>query len=198
VGAAPGPAPAKSGSTALKIIVGLLAFFALVTLLGIGSCLYGVYRVKKRARELSQMYHLDMTQSASLGRAASARDVCSLVTKEEVGEALGTAINETSGGTSNCQYRLSAGNNQALAVQVTWQGGALAMKFAAMAFNKGVAGGVAGFQQVAGIGDEAYVGPMGSTLMFRKGDVMVNLDLRMVGNNVDAAKVIAQKIAARL
>jgi hypothetical protein len=39
---------------------------------------------------------------------------------------------------------------------------------------------------------------MGTTLMFRKGDVLVNLQLHMVGNNVDAAKVIAQKIVARL
>ena len=196
-GTAPGAAPAKSGSAAVKIIVGLLAFFALVTILGIGSCFYVGYRVRKRARELSQTYHYEMTQSATSRQAATTRDVCSLVTKEEVGEAFGTTISKASGGTSNCQYTLSAGNNQALAVQVTWQGGALAMKFAAMAF-KGVAGGVAGFQPVAGIGDEAYVGPMGSTLMFRKGDVMVNLDLRMAGNNVDAAKVIAQKIAARL
>jgi len=196
-GPAPGAAPTKSGNTALKIIVGLLAFFALVTLLGIGSCVYIGYRVRKRARELSQTYHYDTTQSASSGRAARARDVCSLVTKEEVGEALGTTISEASGGTSSCQYTLSAGNNQALGVQVTWQGGALAMKFASMAF-KGVAGGAGGFQPVAGLGDEAYVGPMGSTLMFRKGDVMVNLDLRMVGNNAEAAKVIAQKIVARL
>jgi hypothetical protein len=71
------------------------------------------------------------------------------------------------------------------------------MKFAGMAF-KGVGGGQGSFQPLEGIGDEAYIGPMGSTLMFRKGDVMVNIDLRMVGNNVDAAKVIAQKIAARL
>jgi hypothetical protein len=181
----------------LKIIVGLLAFFALVTLLAIGSCVYGVYQVRKRARQLSQTYHFDTTQSATSGRAAAARDVCSLVTKEEVGEALGTTISEATGGTSSCQYTAAAGNNQALGVVVTWQGGAMAMKFAGMAF-KGVSGGAAAFQPVAGIGDEAYVGPMGSTLMFRKGDVMVNLDLRMVGNNVDAAKVIAQKIAARL
>jgi hypothetical protein len=181
----------------VKIIVGVLAFLLLVTLLGIGSCVYVGYRVRKRARELSQTYRFDTTQSATSGRAARARDVCSLVTKEEVGEAFGTTITEASGGSANCQYTLSAGNNQVLAVQVTWQGGALAMKFAAMAF-KGIAGGVGGFQQVAGIGDEAYVGPMGSTLMFRKGDVMVNIDLRMVGNNVDAAKVVAQKIAARL
>jgi hypothetical protein len=196
-GPTPGTAPAKSGSAILKIIVALLAFFALVTVLGIGSCFYVGYRVRKKARELSQTYHYDMTQSANSGRAATARDVCSLVTNEEVGESFGMTVSESSGGTSNCRYTLSAANNQALAVQVTWQGGALAMKLASMAF-KGAAGGPGGFQSVAGIGDEAYVGPMGSTFMFRKGDVLVNLDLRMVGNNVDAAKLIAQKIAARL
>jgi len=196
-GPAPAAAPTKSGSTALKIIVGLLAFFALVTLLGVGSCLYVGYRVRKRAREISQAYHYDTSQSVTSGRAAAGRDVCSLVTKEEVGEALGTTVSEASGGTSRCQYTLSAGDNQALSVQVTWQGGALAMKIAGMAF-KGVAGGASGFQSVEGIGDEAYVGPMGSALIFRKGDVMVNLDLRMAGNNVEAAKVIAQKIASKL
>jgi hypothetical protein len=51
---------------------------------------------------------------------------------------------------------------------------------------------------VAGIGDEAYIAPMGTTLMFRKGDVLVNLQLHMVGNNVDAVKAIAQKIVASL
>jgi hypothetical protein len=167
----------------------VLAFFFLVALLGIGSCVYVGYRVSKRAREY--------TRSESYGRATRERNVCSLVTKEEVGEALGTTISDASGGTASCQYTLSAGNNQALGIQVTWQGGALAMKFAGMAL-KGVAGNVGSFQPVAGIGDEAYVGPMGSTLMFRKGDVMVTLDLRMVGNNVDAAKVIAQKIVSRL
>lgn len=197
VGPAPGAAPTKSGSTAVKIIIGLLAFFVLVTFLGIGSCVYFSYRLRKKARELSQTYQYQTTQSAISGQTASGRDVCSLVTKEEVGEAFGTTVSEASGGTSHCQYTLAAGNNQTMGVHVTWQGGAMALKFAGMAF-KGVAGGVGGFQQVPGIGDEAYVGPMGSSLMFRKGDIMVNLDLRMAGNNVDAAKAIAQKIAARL
>jgi hypothetical protein len=39
---------------------------------------------------------------------------------------------------------------------------------------------------------------MGATLMFRKDDVLVNIQLHMVGNNVDAAKLIAQKIVAGL
>ncbi len=197
--AAVGPvaAPAKSGNTALKIIVALLAFFALVTLLGVGSCVYLSYRVRKRAREFSQTYRYDMTQGATSGRAAAVREVCTLATKEEVGEAFGTTVSEASGGTTHCRYTLSGGSNQALSVQVTWQGGAVAMKIAGMAM-KSVAGGVGGFQPATGIGDEAYAGPMGSMLMFRKGDVMVNLDLRLAGNNLDAAKAIAQKIAARL
>ncbi len=195
-GAAPGTAPAKSGSTALKIILGLLAFFALVTLLGIGSCVYTVYRVRKKARELSQTYHFDMMQRATSRQAANARDVCSLVTKEEVGEALGTTVSEAGGGTSSCRYASSAGNNQALDVSVTWQGATMALKFS-MGALKGI-GGQEFFQPVAGIGDEAYIAPMGTTLMFRKGDVLVNMQLHMVGNNVDAAKAIAQKIVARL
>jgi len=195
-GAAPGAAPAKSGSSALKIILWLLAFFALVTLLAIGSCVYGVYQVRKRARQLSQTYHFDMTQSATSGRAAAGGDVCSLVTKEEVGEALGTTMSEASAGTSSCEYTSSAGNNQGLDVHVTWQGGAMALKISTSVL-KGV-GGQGFFQPVAGIGDEALIAPMGTTLMFRKGDVLVNLQLHMVGNNVDAVKAIAQKIVARL
>lgn len=181
----------------MKVIIAVLAFMALVTLLGIGSCVYLSYRVRKRAREFSKTYRFEMAQGETSGRAGAARDVCSLVTKEEVGQALGTDISAASGGTTSCQYTFSGGNNQALAIQVTWQGGALAMKMAQMAL-KAVGGSVGGFQTVAGIGDEAYVGPMGSSLMFRKGDVMVNLDLRAAGNNVEGAKVIAQKIAAKL
>ena len=195
-GVAPGVAPAKSGSTTVKIIVGLLAFCVLATLLGIGSCVYFAYRVRKRATELSQTYRSDAAQSVTSRQAASVRDVCSLVTKEEVGDALGTTVSKASGGTSSCQYTSSAGNNQALDVHVTWQGGAMAMKFSRSVL-KGV-GGQGFFQPVAGIGDEAYIAPMGSTLMFRKGDVLVNLQLHMVGNNGEATKAIAQKIVARL
>jgi hypothetical protein len=120
-----------------------------------------------------------------------------LVTKEEVGEALGTTVSEAKGGTSKCEYTFSAGSNQALDVSVTWQGAALALKIARMAL-KATAGGQEFFQPAAGIGDEAYIAPMGTTLMFRKGDVLVNLQFHMVGNNVEAVKTIAQKIAARL
>jgi hypothetical protein len=137
-----------------------------------------------------------MAQSGTSGRAVAGRDVCSLVTKEEVGEAFGTTFTEAASGTSGCQYTSSAGNNQALDVRVTWEGGVMALKLATTVL-KGT-GGQGFFQPVAGIGDEAYIAPMGTTLMFRKGDVLVNIQLHMVGNNVEATKAIAQKIAARL
>jgi hypothetical protein len=39
---------------------------------------------------------------------------------------------------------------------------------------------------------------MGSGLMMRKGDVMVNIDMRTAGLNAEAAKAMAAKIAGRL
>ena len=54
------------------------------------------------------------------------------------------------------------------------------------------------FTPIEGVGDEAYVAPMGSGLMMRKGDVMVNIDLRTAGLNADAAKKLAAKMASRL
>jgi hypothetical protein len=152
--------------------------------------------VRKRARELSQTYRFETAQRATSAGAVAARDVCSLVTKEEVGEALGTTISEASGGTSSCRYT-AAGGTQALDVSVTWQEGAVTLKFARMAM-KGTGGGQELLQPVAGIGDEAYIAPMGATLMFRKGDVLVNMQVPMAGNNAEVAKAIAQKIATRL
>ena len=54
------------------------------------------------------------------------------------------------------------------------------------------------FTTVEGVGDEAYLAPGNSSLMMRKGDVMVNIDLRESGISADAAKKMASKIADRL
>jgi hypothetical protein len=109
-GPRPVPPPAKSGGSGLKIAFVLLACFLLVMLLGVGSCFYVAYRAHRAARELSQTYHFDMRQGAGSSRAVPASDVCTLVTKEEVGEALGTTVSEARGGTSRCQYTFSAAN----------------------------------------------------------------------------------------
>jgi len=54
------------------------------------------------------------------------------------------------------------------------------------------------FTPVEGIGDEAFMAPGNSALMMRKGDVMVNIDLRTSGISADAAQKMARTIADRL
>ncbi len=48
--------PRKSGSPFLKIVAAILGFFALVTVIGIGSCFYIGYRVKKKADQVQEAY----------------------------------------------------------------------------------------------------------------------------------------------
>ena len=55
--AAPAPAAApaaKAGSTVVKIILILLAVFLLVSLLGMGACVYYAYRVKQRVSQFEK------------------------------------------------------------------------------------------------------------------------------------------------
>jgi hypothetical protein len=72
----------------------------------------------------------------------------------------------------------------------------MAMKFAHAAMQH--ISGMETFTPVPAIGDEAYLSPGGSGFMMRKGDVMVNIDLRATGISADAAEKIAAKIADRL
>jgi len=193
--AVPGAPPPKPGITVLKIIVGLLAVCALVTIFSIGSCVYFDYREHKTARELRRAPQRDLTASVKPLPSFAGRDVCSLVTNAEVGAALGTTVSSIRTGPSSCRFTSS--DNQSLNVAVTWQGGAVALKLSAMALKaKTGRAGIVG--QLVGIGDEAYVGRQGSTLMFRRGEVMVTLEVNTVGKNFRAAVALAQKIVPRL
>ncbi len=58
----PAAAPAaKAGSPFLKILLIVLGIFAFVTVLGIGSCIYIGYRVKKKADQLKQTFKVDQS-----------------------------------------------------------------------------------------------------------------------------------------
>ena len=54
--APPPPQPRKSGSLFLKIVLVVLGLIAVITVLGIGSCIYVGYRVKKRANQIQEAY----------------------------------------------------------------------------------------------------------------------------------------------
>jgi len=98
---------------------------------------------------------------------------------------------------NTCQYHYGPGGNRTLAIEYTWEGAGMTMGLARGAM-KMVAGGMQTMQTLQGIGDEAYLDPGGSGLMMRKGDVMVNIDLRVAGVSIEAAEQMARTIAGRL
>lgn len=51
---APAAAPAKSGSPILKIILALIGFFVLVSMLGIGACVYVAYKARQKAAQFTE------------------------------------------------------------------------------------------------------------------------------------------------
>lgn len=59
-------------------------------------------------------------------------------------------------------------------------------------------GSDSGFEKLAGIGDEAWLGPLASTLVFVKGKAGVEIDLRLVPNGREKGIRLAKLIAQRL
>jgi len=182
-----GAAPSAGGGGAIKIILIVAGVIGFCMLLGLGSCFYIGYRIKKRAHEFAGNY------APYQGK----RDACALVTKAEVSQAFKIPVESVSGGDSHCEFKFAGNDQREVAMSVTWENGAMVMKLAHAAMKQ-VGAGMDTFTPVSGLGDEAYVEPMGSGLMMRKGDVMVNIDLRMAGNDADAAKKIAADMAGRL
>ena len=184
------PPAQPSSNSGIKILFLVLAIFAFLGLLAAGSCFYVAYRVKKKANE----FRAEMGSNAPYtGR----RDACSKLTKSEASEALGQSVTEVeSHGESSCVYVFGPDQDKRVAVQYTWEGGAMVMKMSHGAMKS--ISGMETFQALSGLGDEAYLEPMGSGLMMRKGDVMVNIDMRTAGLNAEAAKAMAAKIAGRL
>jgi hypothetical protein len=168
----------------------IVAVFVFLMLLVAGGCFYVAYRVKQKAHEFSQQMGGDATPYT--GR----RDPC-LLSSTEVGAILREPVQAGEArGNTTCEYQYGSGGNRRLDLEFTWKGGAMAMKFAHGAMQH--ISGMDTFTAVPGVGDEAYLAPGGSAVIMRKGDVMVNIDLRASGVSADAAEKIAAKIAARL
>jgi len=183
---APG-VPAGGGSNAVaKILFAILGIICLFALLAAGSCFYIGYRIKQRAAAYG------MNSTPYRGK----KDACGFVSKADVSAAFGEPVQSVNDNGSTCEYVFPGDGSRRMAIQFTWEGGRMVMKLSHSAL-KGVAG-MDTFTPIPGLGDEAYVEPMGSGLMMRKGDVMVNIDLRAAGLNAEGAKKIAGKIADRL
>lgn len=190
VAPAPGAPASKASSTGMKILIGVLAFFVFLILVVAGSCAYIAYRVKQKTADFSQSMRTNAKPYTGK------RQPCALLTTSEAADALGQPVTSVEQrGTSACEYSYGS-NGQRVNVEYTWEGGGITMGIAHGAMKQ--ISGMETFTTVEGIGDETYLAPGNSALMMRKGDVMVNIDLREAGINADAAKKMAGKIAGRL
>jgi hypothetical protein len=122
-------APVQKGSPLVKIVIGVVAFLFIGAALAIGGVYYVVYRVKQKVQEVktevlgetasssnaangsssgSTSSGSGSTSSASgstsSGSASSATDGCQLLSKEEVGQALGIEIAATEPTPGGCSY----------------------------------------------------------------------------------------------
>ena len=191
VGAPPSAAPVKTGtSTGMKILIGILVFFMFLILAVAGSCVYIGYRVRQKAHEFSKSMGGDAKPYT--GR----RQPCAMLSTGEASAALGQPVASVEQrGTTICEYTYGS-SGQHFDVDYTWQGGGITM-----GLTRGAMKHVAGmdtFTTLDGIGDEAYLAAGNSSLMMRKGDVLVQIDLRENGISAEAAKNMARKIASRL
>jgi len=192
VSPAPATAPpaAKGSNTGMKIIIGVLAFFMFMILVVAGGCAYLAYRVRQKTHEFTQSMHTNVKPYT--GR----RQPCAMLSTSDASGALGqTVASVEQRGTAVCEYSYGT-TGQHFDVEYTWQGGAITMGIAHGAMKH--ISGMETFTQVDGIGDEAYLAPGNSAFMMRKGDVMVNIDLRESGVSADAAKKMGSKIADHL
>lgn len=187
---APATPPAKGSNTGMKIIIGILAFFMFIILVVAGGCVYFAYRVKQKTHEFAESMHTNAKPYT--GR----RQPCAMLSTSEASDAMGQTVSSVEQhGTSSCEYTYGS-NGEHFDIEYTWENGGITMRLAHGAMKQ--ISGMETFTPVNGIGDEAYLAPGNSAFMMRKGDVMVNIDLRESGVSADAAKKMGSKIADHL
>lgn len=126
---------------------------------------------------------------------------CSVLLPSEAAEILGVSIavrevvDET---TCHFDYEEPEPDGpQYFSMQVHFTGGAVAV-LAMRGASQLLGGDEAGFERLPDVGDEAWLGPLASMLVFRKGDAAVELDLRLVPDGREKGIRLATLIASRL
>jgi len=110
-------ATAQKGSPIVKIVIGVAAFLFIGAALAIGGVYYVVYRVKQKVQEVRTEVLGETSSSSNSANGSSsggksstsssggsAIDACRLLSKEEVGKAIGIEIVATEPGDAGCSY----------------------------------------------------------------------------------------------
>lgn len=211
------PTAASTGSSTPVTVRGKLSLgrLALLAVLGMGALAaiasVALFRYVQGARARASSAILSGRSGAALFGGSqtmthrdsdprhAGRDACTLVTKSEVGAAIGTPIVEATndrGDRSKCIYRGAPGTYRIVEIEVNWTGGSEDVQTARVTGR--AFGGFGKVADVPGIGDDAVMMPMNSGLIVRKGDTAITVDMRMAPKDVNIAKAIAAKALSRL
>lgn len=108
------PAPsvgAKKGSPLVKIVIAVVAVIFVFGAVAIGGVYYVVYRVKEKVQEVKAEVIGGSPSAASKGSENNSNsDACRLLSKEDVGNAIGVEIVATEASDGGCAY-LAQGNS---------------------------------------------------------------------------------------
>src|SRR5215471_12281311 len=147
----PPAAPSAKSSGTMKVLLIVFGVLALLFTVAMGSCFYIGYRIRQKTRQFTQ-------ETANVPAYRGTHDACKLVTAADVSEALGVPAQIADSTTSNaCQFKFGEGGAKTLAVDFTWEGGAMTMKLSRATL--GQFGGIKTFTPLQGVGDEAYILP---------------------------------------
>jgi hypothetical protein len=131
---------------------------------------------------------------------------CSVMFPAEVGQILGrkAEMREVMDEVT-CRYHFEPAAEQKsttrgetfIEVKVHWSGGPTAVTAARLA-GRLLGGGEGGVEKLSGVGDEAWLAPMASYICFLKGDVGVEMDMRMMPGEKEKTIRLAQLVASRI
>jgi hypothetical protein len=137
------------------------------------------------------------TSGATAAPAAggSAPDPCTLITAQEASTALGTDAGTPNSGGGQCAYNTATGS---LTVRATQYPDGSTAQASYAGTRTAAKGGVPGFQDVTGIGDNAFL-TGGGLMEFEKGSTVVTIVLLSSGNPTSATMTtLGQAAAGRL
>jgi hypothetical protein len=179
------PVAASGPLKPILIAVGIL----LVAGMGAGGWLYARNHDRPvPAVEAKQAKGVTGGAPASSSDSASKMKACSLVTKEEMEQILGSKLKDVAVEQMTCQYRNDEGYSVDL--ETTWEGGKEAFA-SAKVYNAPV------FDLVSDLGDEAFFQAAG-VMHVRKGDIYMIVNSRIYQNPRETETLIANKALASL
>jgi len=107
----PVPPAAAKGSPLIKIVIAVVAVLFVFGAIAIGGVYYVVYRVKEKVQEVkAEVIGSSSSAPGSTSGNNSNSDACRLLSKEDVGHAIGVEIVATEANDGGCSY-LAEGNS---------------------------------------------------------------------------------------